>query len=404
MSHLKHILSIPTLLVLSVFLSETALGLYTPALPYIAQYFKISNDLAQLTFSAGLLGFGIGSLTHGPISDVFGRRTILLFSFVIFTVATFACASAHSIYGLIIARLFQGYGVGAAPIIALAVIRDYYPPQQANRFMALMGGVIALAPAIAPSIGGILTEKYGWRSCFYILLWFSTILLPLLWSYMPETLKQSGSENLTLQTFFKDLFVDTCALLKNIYFLNVVAISSLMVACIWLYAGVAPFAFQLMGVSPIEFGFYYGITVSGYIIGSFINSMFGYKLGFRNMLLVGFGFIIVFSIILLTIDFVHFKHPLIISICVALHSFGLAFIFPVTNTLAMKIGTKGGLTASILNGLEIFISTIAVMSISVEDPENFIYIALIRFIICVIAFIIYKLGLSKHLSLTSTKD
>lgn len=404
MNHLKHFFSVPTLLVLSVFLSEMALGLYTPALPYIAEYFNVSKDLSQLTFSAGLLGFGVGSLTHGPISDVFGRRKILLFAFAVFILSTFACASAHSIYGLVVARFFQGYGVGAAPIIALAVIRDYYPPQQANRFMALIGGVIALAPAIAPSIGGILTTAYSWRACFYVLLWISAILFILLWLHMPETLKKNSEKPFTLIQFLRDLVYDTSTLLQNIYFINVVAISSLMVACIWLYAGVAPFAFQLMGVSPIEFGFYYAITVSGYIIGSFVNSIWGYRLGFQKMLLVGFGFILVFSVVLVGIEVFKVQQPLLISICVALHSFGLAFIFPVTNTLAMKIGTKGGLTASILNGLEIFISTLAIMSISVEDAENFIYIALIRLAICVAAFVIYKVGLAQRLSLISKKD
>jgi DHA1 family bicyclomycin/chloramphenicol resistance-like MFS transporter len=153
MTPLQKIFSLPTLLVLSVFVSEVALGLYTPALPYIAQHFNVSNDLAQLTLSIALVGFGLGSLTHGPISDVLGRRFVLLGAFIIFILATFACASSYSIYGLIISRFFQGYGIGAAPIITLAVIREVYPPKTANRLMSLTGGDIALAPALAPSIG-----------------------------------------------------------------------------------------------------------------------------------------------------------------------------------------------------------------------------------------------------------
>jgi DHA1 family bicyclomycin/chloramphenicol resistance-like MFS transporter len=404
MTLLQKIFSLPTLLVLSVFVSEMALDLYTPALPYIAQYFHVSNDLSQMTLSVCLVGFGLGSLTHGPISDVLGRRFVLLGAFIVFLIATFACASAHSVVGLIIARFFQGYGIGAAPIITLAVIRDIYPPQTANRLMSLTGGVIALAPAIAPSIGGLLTQTYDWRSCFYILLWFGALLLIPLWIYMPETLKHSADTPSTLRSFFKSLYADTKTLICNIYFLNVVTISSLMVTCIWMYIGVAPFAFQLMGVSPLEFGFYYAITVSGYILGSFVNTCWGYRFSFESLLIFGFGIIIIFSFILLLFDIFHLEQPLLISLCVAAHSFGLAFIFPVTNTLAMKMGTKGGLTASILNGLEIFVSSTAVFSISVEDSSNFVYISLVRLLTCIAAFAIYKFSVSEHLKVLSLKD
>ena len=404
MTPLQKIFSLPTLLVLSVFVSEVALGLYTPALPYIAQYFNVSNDLAQMTLSIALVGFGLGSLTHGPISDVLGRRFVLLGAFIIFILATFACASSYSIYGLIISRFFQGYGIGAAPIIALAVIREVYPPQTANRLMSLTSGVIALAPAIAPSIGGFLTQSYDWRACFYVLVWFGVMLLIPLWFYMPETLKRSEEAPLTLNGFFKDLLSDTKALALNSHFLTVVTISSLMVACIWMYIGIAPFAFQMMGVTPLEFGFYYAITVSGYILGSFVNTCWGYRFSFQTLLVFGFSVIIGFSFVLLLLDACYIQSPLLISLCVAAHSFGLAFIFPITNTLAMKVGTKGGLTASILNGMEIFISSVAVFSISVEDSSNFVYISLIRLLTCVVAFAIYKFWIANRMKTLLQKD
>lgn len=404
MTHFQKIFSLPALLVLSVFVSEVALGLYTPALPYIAQYFNVSNDLAQMTLSVGLFGFGLGSLTHGPLSDVLGRRVVLLASFVIFVLATFACASAYSIYGLIISRFFQGYGIGAAPIITLAVIREVYATKTANRLMSLTGGVIALAPAIAPSIGGFLTQSYDWRACFYVLLWLGVCLLIPLWMYMPETLKRSETTPSTVQGFFKDLLSDTKALAVNPNFLTVVTISSLMVACIWMYVGIAPFSFQLMGVSPLEFGFYYAITVSGYILGSFVNTFWGYRFSFQTLLVFGFAIIIGFSFALLLLDLFYIQSPLLISLFVAAHSFGLAFIFPITNTLAMKVGTKGGLTASILNGMEIFISSIAVISISVEDSSNFVYISLIRLLTCIGAFVIYRLWIATRLKILLQKD
>ncbi len=401
---LKKALSLPTLLAISVFVSEIALGLYTPSLPYISEYFNVSNDLVQMTLSIALFGFGVGSLTHGPISDALGRRPVLLGSFAIFIVATFACASSYSVYGLIIARFFQGYGVGAAPIIALAVIRDRYPPKQVNRLMSLMGGVIALAPAIAPSIGGLLTESYSWRACFYFLLVSGVFVFALLWICMPETLKSIDEERTTLKGFFKELCADTALLVRNTYFINVMIISSLMVTCIWMYIGVAPYIFQWMGVSPLEFGFYYFITVSGYIAGSAINTFWGYKFSFQKLLSFGFSIVIAFSLILLCLDIFEWQSPLSISLCVAFHSFGLAFIFPVTNTLAMEAGSKGGLTASILNGMEIFISSIVIMSISVENSSSFVYISVIRLLTCVGALVIYQFGISKRKKALPLKD
>ena len=149
----------------------TAMGpistdLYVPALPQLATEFGVTPARVQWTLSSYLMGFAVGQLAYGPLSDKYGRKPLLMLGFAAYLIGTIASAFATSIEGLTLARMLQGIG-GAGPIIiARAIVRDMYEGARAGRQLSLMSTIMGIAPIASPVLGGFLAVWFGWRASF----------------------------------------------------------------------------------------------------------------------------------------------------------------------------------------------------------------------------------------------
>ena len=142
---------------------------YLPAFTGITDSLGATPVQMQQTLSAYLFGFSFMSLFHGAISDSFGRRPVVLWGVAIFALASVGCALAQDIGQLVFFRILQGLSTGAGIVVARTVVRDLYPPSQAQRVMSQITIFFGIAPAIAPMIGGWLFVWLGWRSIFWFL-------------------------------------------------------------------------------------------------------------------------------------------------------------------------------------------------------------------------------------------
>jgi len=215
--------------------------------------------------------------------------------------------------------------------------------------------------------------------------------------YLPETLKlQSKSKpKFSLAGIIKG-YTDT---IRNPAFVKVAFLSSLLVASLWVYIGNAPFVFSKMGIGPAAFGIYYGISVVGYVLGSIVNGILGGKISIDKMLSAGFFIIFVSSSYFVYLAHLHPFSPMTITLSVAVYFFGTALIFPITNTLAMTAGQRTGTSASLLNGLELVVSSCSIMLVGDKTNINFIAVSLFCFLTFVIGFAIYRLGVSRKLKI-----
>jgi DHA1 family bicyclomycin/chloramphenicol resistance-like MFS transporter len=178
------------ILLLAALTATTALSIdmSLPAQPLIARDFGVSSDIAQLTLSVFLIGFAAGQLVVGYLSDALGRRRVLLGGLSLFTLAGLLCAVSPTMGTLLLARLLQGAGAAAGPVLARAMVRDTQPLSSAARILATMMTALAVAPMIAPSIGGVLLQALGWHSIFSAHAAFGLILGGLVWKVLVETL------------------------------------------------------------------------------------------------------------------------------------------------------------------------------------------------------------------------
>ena len=158
-----------------------SIDMYLPSLPAIAADLGASDAQVQRSISGFLVGFCVGMLFYGPLSDRFGRRPVLLAGIALYLFSSLACALADSAGQLVLLRVLQALGGGAASVLARAMVRDLYPLGEAARMLALMHMVTMLAPLAAPLLGGYLMLWAGWRALFVVLALFAGLCLLAVW-------------------------------------------------------------------------------------------------------------------------------------------------------------------------------------------------------------------------------
>ncbi len=194
----------PLLLVFYEMAAYLSNDIYLPALPSIMNDLKISSSMAQTTLMIWFIGSTSLQLILGPISESFGRRPVLLYSGILFVVASVFCAMAENIMMMNIARFFQGMVVCAVIVAGYASIHELYESKQAVKTLAWMGGVAILAPALGPLFGGILLLFGSWRWLFIILAIWGAILILMLKRWMPESLPPEKRSKFNLSKVFRD--------------------------------------------------------------------------------------------------------------------------------------------------------------------------------------------------------
>ncbi|MEP7058088.1 MAG: Bcr/CflA family efflux MFS transporter, partial [Caldimonas sp.] len=169
-------------------LGPFSIDTYLPAFTGIAQAIGATPVEMQQTLSAYLFGFAVMNLFHGALSDSFGRRPVVLIGLVVFTFASAGCALAQHIGALVFFRAVQGMSAGAGIVISRAVIRDMFPPADAQRVMSQVTIYFGVAPAVAPMVGGFLFVHSSWHSIFWFLTGVGAVLWLANYKLLPETL------------------------------------------------------------------------------------------------------------------------------------------------------------------------------------------------------------------------
>ena len=227
-----------------------AIDTYLPSLPAIGRDLAASPVQVQQTLSAYLFAFAMAILWHGSVSDALGRRRVLLFSYAVFAGASVGAALAGSIEALWFWRAVQGLVGGAGLAISRAVIRDLAHGADAHRLMAQSTMVFALAPAIAPMIGGLLQDWLGWRAVFWFLvlmasaLWLAVLLL------LPETLPPERRQSLRPASLARGYV----SVFRQAQFWRLSLAMGTSFQGFFLYVMAAPaFLITLLGLAPTQF-------------------------------------------------------------------------------------------------------------------------------------------------------
>jgi DHA1 family bicyclomycin/chloramphenicol resistance-like MFS transporter len=168
-------------------ITALSIDMSLPAMPQLQRVFGADVGATQLTLSMFLVGFAVGQLICGPLSDRVGRRPVLLAGLALFVAAGLACASSPSLALLVAGRFVQGLGASVGPILARAIVRDSFEERDASGVLSQITQVMIVAPLVAPTLGGYLLGLAGWKAIFLALATAGLVLWTVCWRFLPET-------------------------------------------------------------------------------------------------------------------------------------------------------------------------------------------------------------------------
>ncbi len=265
-------------------LTPLAIDMYLPAMPEIANDLNVSPGAVQITLTAYTMGFALGQLIHGPLSDSFGRRPILLIGIFLFAVAAIMSATTSSISELTYVRAAQGFAGAAAAVIIQAIVRDMFEREDFARTMSFVTLVITIAPLIAPMIGGHLAILLGWRSIFWVLAVFAIFVIALVMWKIPETLAPQHRQKLHLMTTLRHY----ARLFRNPVAMGLIFSGAFSFCGMFAFLTAGSFVYiDIYGIRPDLFGYLFGLNVVAMIILTIINGRLVKKLGSHTMLRFG---------------------------------------------------------------------------------------------------------------------
>jgi EmrB/QacA subfamily drug resistance transporter len=181
---------------LVVFLSALDQTIVGVALPRIVGELGGTNELYTWVVTSYLLTATITGVFYGKLSDIYGRRLMLLFGVSVFLLGSFMCALSWSMESLIVFRGIQGVGAGAIFPVSLAIIGDLFTPRERGRYQGLFGAVFGVAAIIGPLLGGWLTDNLSWHWIFLVNLPIGAVTLYIIWRYLPSVHGEPATRNL----------------------------------------------------------------------------------------------------------------------------------------------------------------------------------------------------------------
>jgi DHA1 family bicyclomycin/chloramphenicol resistance-like MFS transporter len=312
------------LLVLITAIGPFSLQILVPAIPGLAAGFGVAAASAQLTLTVYLLGVAVGQLLYGPLSDRYGRRPMAIAGLVVFLAASVLGTLASSIGGLVAGRALQALGACSGMVLARAIIRDCYPRDRSASVMAYVFMGMTVAPMIAPAIGALLDEAFGWRSLMALPGVAGLGLLVAVLARLPETLRHEAG---TQHGGFGSVVAASLGLLRNRAFGIYTGSFAASSAVFFAFIGGAPFfVVRGLGLPATTYGIAFMLISVAYAAGNFVTARYAVRFGAPRLLLAGTA--VTFVSALLALGLVLFRPPQLINL------FGPAMLMALGNGVA----------------------------------------------------------------------
>lgn len=333
------------LLAALVALGPLSVDLYLPAMPAMMRAFDTDISQMQLTLSSYLAGFAVFHLACGPLADRFGRKPVLLGGTLLFVVACVGCSRSETVGELLLFRFLQGIGACVGPTLARAVTRDIFGPTGAARALSIIAMLMALAPAVAPTLGGVLLLVLPWPSLFIFLGLYGGLMIVLMQIFLPESLPRVQSLHpQAIARNYGELLVDPL-------FLTVTLSSSLVYAGMMVYIACSSFVYiDMLGVAPEYFGLVFLSFVVGYMAGSGLSARLSRHQDSERVMRLGIITAMGASLLLLACSYTWPSSVLALVLPMALYSVAMGLVLPHAMAIALRPFAHIAGTASALMG------------------------------------------------------
>jgi DHA1 family bicyclomycin/chloramphenicol resistance-like MFS transporter len=315
-----------------------------PGFPALQSEFAANPVVMQQIISLYLAGFASMSLFHGPLSDAYGRRRIIIGSSLLFVVASVGVALSNSFTMLLVWRFIQGCSAGGGVVVGRAIIRDVASGPVAQRMISTVMMIFGVAPAIAPIAGAFLLNFGGWRAIFWAVALFALFLACLCQFCLSESLPPARRRPLA----FRSLIDTYCSIGSDRGFVALALALALNFGALFLYVSSAPrFILDFLHLTEGDFHWLFIPVVSGLVAGSWVASLAAARITGERLLWIGYGIMGgACSVSLLTSFLLPSSRWLVLPL--AIQAFGLALNQPILTLLALdRFPNHRGAAASV---------------------------------------------------------
>lgn len=315
---------------LFVAIGPIGMALYTPAMPEIVHAFGTTQGVVKMTLTLYFAGFAFAQLIAGPVSDALGRRPIITAFMGIFGGASLLALFAPNIEVFLIARFLQGVGASAGVAISRAIVRDQFKGNESSEIMNLIGIILAIAPALSPTIGGVLVTWAGWQSLFLAMTLFGGFVVAVTHFGLHETVIADRSR-LKLRALMRSYG----ALFASRPFMTAALTIAGALGAVYTQATILPFILMGdLGLSPAHFGLAMILQSGSFFIGSLTVRRLMKRFDASRLVAPGLGFILAGSLAFVTL---FWGEPSLLRVMgpIGLYSFGVSFVMPAMTTSAL---------------------------------------------------------------------
>jgi DHA1 family bicyclomycin/chloramphenicol resistance-like MFS transporter len=304
-----------------------------PAFPQMAAELQASPVAMQQTISVYMIAYALMSLLHGPLSDSFGRRRVILAGVAVFVLASIGCALSGSLGGLLAFRALQGMSAGAGLIVGRAIIRDCFEGPDAQRLMSTVSMLFGIAPALAPITGGWIIAFARWPMIFWFLAAFALVLWFACVAWLPETWPRERRSALSM----RELGGSYRLILGDRAFFPLALAGSLNFNALWIYISSAPvFVLELLKLDAQQFAWLFVPAISGMMFGAFLSGRVAGRISAVATVRLGYAIMLVAAAINVVVAWLLPAPRVPWSVIpIGLHAIGIGINFPTLTLLLL---------------------------------------------------------------------
>ncbi|MDX6189120.1 multidrug effflux MFS transporter [Flavobacterium sp. Fl-318] len=375
--------------------SLTALGpfsidMYLPGFSEIAKDLHTSVAQVAMSLSSYFVGISAGQLLYGPLLDRFGRKKPLFIGLMVYILASLGCVYVTDIDSFIFLRFIQAIGSCAATVASVAMVRDLFPVKDIPKVFSMLMLVVGLSPMLAPTVGGYVTEDYGWHMVFLILMFMGILILIASQVGLPNSYKPDTSISLKP----KPIITNFLSVLKEPQFYTYAFTGAIAFSGLFSYVAASPIVFMdIYHVDPKTYGWIFAFMSLSFIGSSQLNSILLKKFSSEQMI---FGALISQSVISILFLILSLKNLLGLY-----ETIGMLFIYlaclgisnPNTAGLTMAPFAKNAGSASALMGaIQLGLGALASFAVGVFVKDSITPMVAIMTTTTITAFIVLNIG------------
>ncbi|MBY0462086.1 MAG: multidrug effflux MFS transporter [Alphaproteobacteria bacterium] len=346
------------LIIIIVVLPQLSETIYTPSLPDIAHTLRTSENMVEFTLTIYLLGFAVGILLWGNLSDRIGRRPTLLIGLLIYLLGCVGCWYSTNITMLMISRFIQAFGGGTGSVLGQAIARDSFTSHERGKVFSTVTMAISCAPALGPIIGGFTDQYFGWEAVFVVLFGLGCYVTSHVFLSLPETNTVLKKTNAT------DLIKGAGTVLTDKRVLSFGFLVGTANGIIFSLYSEAPFyLIEMLGITPSQYGMLYFIVGISFVIGAWLSRYLIVR-GHSQELLLSIGNGVVFLgatlwAIFALLGYINIQYEIFSVLLtlgfIVIQSFGIALILPNALSHALENYSHMAGTAASLFGFYYYI-------------------------------------------------